>query len=195
MAAIKQFTEELLHQGYLALYKHDLQIPSLANPQQTIFLKDRELVHSKDSILVLIYVPEMDSFVLCKEFRVGVFFNKNKEDPFIWECVSGTIEAHATPEKTAIKETYEETGLTIDKVTLIAQAYKTPGLMTEKVFIYYAEYAGQPIEGVYGLKEEGEEILTQVLMREQVYALMDAMSIQDAATLIALNWFRAMKKI
>ncbi|MFT4059842.1 MAG: NUDIX hydrolase [Legionella sp.] len=194
MTIIKQQSRKPLHQGYLNVYKYTLEVPSQADSEISVVLENRELVHSKDSVLVLIYVPKLDSFVLCKEFRMGVFFNKNQDDPFILECVSGAIEAHDTPEETAIKESYEETGLQLDNVMLIAQAYKTPGLMTEKVYIYYAEYAGQPTEGSYGLKAEGEDILTQVLPREQIYALMDAMVIQDAATLVALNWFRATNK-
>jgi ADP-ribose pyrophosphatase len=188
---IKLLTKETIYEGYLRVYKYNLEIPSLDSSHKSISFKERELVHSRDSVLVLIYAPMLDSFVLCKEFRIGVFCNTSRDDPFILECVSGTIDKNASPEETALKETYEETGLKIDGVELIATVYKTPGLMTEKTYIYYVEYAGTPEEGLYGLEEEGEEILTQVLAREQVYSLMDAMKINDAATLIALNWFRA----
>lgn len=185
----KSTAEEKLYEGYLQLYKYDLEIPSLNHKKAYINLKKRELVHSADSILVLIYAPAIDSFVLCQQFRVGVFFNENQDDPFILECVAGTIDNHCSPEKTARREVYEETGLEIGTLTAIAVAYKSPGLMTEKTYIYYAKVQGIPKSGLYGVDDE--EIMTHIIKREKIYKLMDGMKIIDSATLIALNWFRA----
>lgn len=188
---INVLSKEPLHEGYLQIYKYNFTIPSLSSSPKLVSLKGREIVHTRDSILVLIYAPLIDSFILCKEFRAGVFCNTSKDDSFIFECVSGTIDKMSTPEDTAYKEVYEETGLKVDSMELIASVYKSPGLTTEKTNIYYAEFIGRPQEGLHGLQDEGEEILTQVLQREKVYVLMDAMKIIDAATLIALYWFRA----
>jgi ADP-ribose pyrophosphatase len=191
---IKVLTKKAIHEGYIQVFKYDLDIPSLGSSQELISLKEREIVHSNDSILVLIYAPLIDSFILCKEFRAGVFCNTSQEDSFILEGVSGTIEKSSTPEETAYKEVYEETGLKIERLELIASVFKSPGLMTEKAYIYYAEFTGEPEVGLHGLKEENEELLTQILPRAKVYSLMDTMKIIDAATLIALYWFRAIHK-
>ncbi len=189
-STIKQRGKATLYEGYLQLYKYDLEIPSLSLSKKSIRLTKREMVHSSDSVLVLIYAPQLDSFVLAKEFRLGVFCNVNRDEPFVLECVSGTIDKNSSPEETARREAYEETGLKVAHLELLATVYKSPGLMTEKTYIYYAEFPGRPEEGIHGLQEEHEEILTQVLPRNEVYALMDAMKIIDAATLIALMWFR-----
>lgn len=181
--------KEKLHDGYLKLYQYELEIPSLTIKKSSINLKKREIVHCANSIAVLIYVPTIDSFVLCQEFRVGVFFNSSNDDPFVLECVSGTIDKNWGPEETARKEMVEETGLAADTLETIAIVYKSPGLMTEKTYIYYTEVKNTPKSGLYGV--EDEEILTHIIQREKVYGLMDEMKIIDSATLIALNWFRA----
>ncbi|WED42853.1 NUDIX domain-containing protein [Legionella cardiaca] len=186
---IKCIVKENLHEGYLRVTRYDLEVPSLDPKKESIKMTNRELVEGADSILVLIYVPAADSFVFCQEFRIGVWSNQSQDDPFILECVSGTIDANDGPEETACKEVYEETGLTISTVIPIAIAYKSPGLMTEKCYLYYAELAEIPDTGFYGT--ESEEIKTQLIPRAEIYQFMDDMKIMDGATLIALNWFRA----
>jgi ADP-ribose pyrophosphatase len=189
---VKLLSKKKLYEGYLHLSKCDLELQSLASSESFI-LKEREIVSSRDSVHVLIYAPKADCFILGTEFRLGVFCNDNKDDPYILECVSGAIEKNSNPKATAYKEISEETGLTIDALELIASVYKSPGLMTEKTYIYYAEYRGALHEGIYGVKEDQEEILTHWFPRLEVYTLMDAMKIMDSATLIGLTWFRANK--
>ena len=185
----KILSQEKIYKGYLQFNKYDLEIPSLDSNKESLSFKNREIVHSSDSVLILIYAPLSDSFVFCQQFREGVFFNRSQDDPFILECVAGTIEKNAKPEETARREVYEETGLKVESLKPIAIAYKSPGILTEKMYSYYAEIEGKPESGFYGI--EDEEILTQIIERKTVYQLMDEMKINDSATLVALNWFRA----
>jgi ADP-ribose pyrophosphatase len=185
---IKIKIKEAIYKGYLHLYKYDLEIPSFDDKKDHIGSKKREIVQTYDSVLVLVYAPMIDSLVMCREFRPGVFFNASHDDPFIFECVSGTIDTNRNPEETAKIEVYEETGLTITTVKLIACAYKSPGITTEKVYIYYSEVNGIPEGGLHGVGDE--EIMTQIIPRKKIHELMAEMKIVDGATLIALNWFR-----
>ena len=186
----KMIAREHVYDGYLGFYKYRLQIPSL-NPHKTPFILDgQEVVHTADSVLVLIYAPTIDSFVFCKEFRPGVFFNNTDDDPFILQCVAGTIEASEQPGDTAFKEVKEETGITIDEIKLIASVYKSPGIITEKAFLYYAECSGSPQGGLHGVGVGDEEIETTIISRKKTFELMDEFNILDAATLLALNWFK-----
>ncbi|KTD33734.1 ADP-ribose pyrophosphatase [Legionella nautarum] len=188
---INTIRKETVYKGYLQLYKFELEIPSFSTKRASLPSKKREVVQSRDSILVLIYAPMVDSLVMCQEFRPGVFFNAGQDDPFILECVSGTIDEGKKPEETAKKEVFEEAGLTIDAVKLIACIYKSPGLMTEKTYIYYAEVDGVPESGLHGVDDE--EIMTHIIPRKKVFQLLDGLKIMDGATLVALNWFRAVR--
>ncbi|KTD17845.1 NUDIX domain-containing protein [Legionella jordanis] len=190
---VKCISKEKKYEGYLQIYQYDLTVPSFDHEKEHFCIKGREVVHNADSVLVLIYVPDMDSFLFCQEFRLGVFFNEAQHDPFILEFVSGTIDKHSNPEKTAIKEVHEETGLKIDALEQIALVYKSPGISTEKCYLFYSEFKGQPLTGLHGLDGE-EEIMTTCISRSRVYQLMDEMKIVDATTLLALNWFRCNKE-
>lgn len=185
---IRITAQRLLSKGYLTLKRYTLSMPSLKS-SKTLTLSDREVVHSADSVHVLLYAPEADAFLLCEEFRVGVFFNQSQDDPFIVQCVAGTVERDETPAETAYKEVREETGYEVDALTLITSLYKSPGLLTEKTHLYYAELTGTPAGGVYGIGEE--EIKTHLIKREAVLHQMKTHQIVDSATWMALQWFLA----
>lgn len=188
----KTLTKKELHKGYLSLYQYDLEVPSLTPDEHPILLTERKIVLTHDSVLILIYVPTLNSFVFCQQFRLGVFVNAAGDNPFILECVAGTIDKNEHPEETARREVFEETGMRVKTLKPIAMAYKSPGIISEKMHLFYAEIDTKPTKGIYGV--EDEEILTHIITREKVYALMDEMKINDIATLLALNWFRANNK-
>lgn len=189
MNKTKVLATKKLYKGYFDLFQYDLSIPSFDEHKEYLTHANRELLKTSDSILVLIYAPNIDSFVFCEEFRIGVFFNSNSNDePFILECVAGTIEENESPEETAIKEVREETGLHLKKLRPITAVYKSPGIMTEKSHLYYAEVDGEPQSGIHGIGSE--EIKTHILSRATIYQSMDEGKIYDSATLIALQWFR-----
>ena len=186
---IKVLAKKSLHQGYFDLYQYDLKIPSLAEKNKSIFHEKRELLQTPDSVLVLLYAPSTDHFVFCEEFRIGIQFNADAHNnPFLIQCVAGTIENDEQPQETAVKEVQEETGIVVDKLERITSVYKSPGILTEKSYLYYGEIVGEPKAGIYGIGSE--EIKTHLISRKEVYHRMDNEQIHDAATLIALQWFR-----
>ena len=195
MIKTKILAKKSLYSGFTQLYEYNLEIASLNPQKQYLQPCTREILHCYDAVVVLIYAPEIDCFVLCKEFRVGVFCNENNNDePYIFECVAGMIDENKSPIDTAKQEVYEETGLKVNKLQQIAKVYSSPGHLTEKIYIYYAEIAGIPQNGFYGLAAASEEIETHIIKREEVYKMMDEMQILDSQSLLALNWFRVKNK-
>jgi len=191
--AIKILSKKKLYEGHNSLYQYQFQLSGLsAKPLSKIISYD--VLHCRDSVLILIYAPDIDSFLLLQEYRWGVFCNNNHDDPIIYECVAGEIDAGKTPEQAAQLETKEESGLEINEFVHITTAYASPGHITEKTYLYYSEVAGTPQTGVFGLEEEGEEMLTTLIKREEVYKMMDEMKIVDAMTLLTLYWFRSRDK-
>lgn len=187
---IKISAKKNLYVGFNQLDEYDLQVPSLNlnNPDSRICR--REILKCSDAVFILIYAPEIDSFVFCQEFRAGVFINPSADDPFILECAAGMIDRESNPEQIARAEVYEETGLTAGDLQLIAAVYSSPGRITEKVYVYFTEVMGVPTTGIFGLADEHEEIITHLIKREEVYRMMDELKIIDSMTLLALNWFR-----
>ncbi len=190
----KILTKKTLSAEIIKLYEYEFEIDSLnLDKKQTRKLK-REIAHYGDSVFVLIFAPDIDSFIFTKEFRAGVFLNDSNDPPFIYGCVAGMIDEHKLPEEIARKEAKEEAGLDIDKLRLIASVYTSPGHVTEKTYIFYTEVEGTPKTGLFGLEHESEEIMTHVVKKSDVYKMMDELKIVDAMTLLALNWFRANEK-
>ena len=188
---IKVLAKKILYEGFNNVYACELEVPSLDPKKNYNRSFKREVIQCSDAVFVLIYAPCCDSFVFCQEFRAGVFFNKNDDDPFIFECVAGMIDRDHLPEEIARAEVYEEAGLTAGKLQLIAKAYSSPGRMTEKVYFFYTEVAGTPQSGLFGLETENEDIATHIIKRTDAYKMMDELKIMDSMTLLALNWFRA----
>lgn len=180
------------YSGFNHLKEYDIEAPSLQDNLDYAAPINREVIHTQDSVVVLLYLPEQDSFLFCEQFRTGVFFHGD-DNPFILEAPAGMIDEGHSPTQTAIKEVEEETGVKINAVDQIAAVYSSTGRITEKTYIFYAEIPGQPETGMFGLAHEGEEIKTHILSRAETYALMDKQKLCHAPTVLALNWFRAHK--
>lgn len=178
------------YKGFNQFSVYNIEAPSLNPQNEHLYLKNREILHCSDSVIVLIYAFKIDSFVFCQQFRPGIFFNPSEDDPFPLECVAGSIEKDHSPEKTAQREVYEEAGLEVKDLRKIIEAYTSPGNITEKTHIFYARIEEVPQSQLGGLESEGEEILTHIIKRKEVYRMMDDMKINDLKTLMALNWFR-----
>ena len=185
--------EKVVFKGFNQINEYDLKVRSLKNPDKLLPPMNREVFHVEDAVAVLIYVRSADSFLICQQFRTGVFFNEEGRDPFIFEIPAGMIEKGLSPKDTALKEVEEETGLKIEHVEQFQIAYNSTGRMTEKTYLYYAEVDSIPNTGMYGVEDEGEEIKTHLIPREKVYEMIKDGTIIHAQTLLALYWYRTVK--
>lgn len=190
---VEILNQKQLYSGYLQFYQYQFAIPNLRESDKKITMQ-REVIQSRDSVLVLIYLPAQDSFLLCQEFRPGVCMHSGDESPFILAGVAGAIEPGTSPEETALREVYEEAGIQLNHVELISSVYRSPGVMTEKSHIYFAQYFGEVLPGIHGLPEESEQIITRIIKREALFQLQDTGKINEIATVLALNWFRRVYK-
>ena len=159
--------EKTLYEGFNTLKEYDLKPLSLKDQEIHLPAMNREVLHCTDSIAVLIYVRSADSFLLCQQFRTGVFFNIEERDPYILEIPAGMVDPGYTPEETAIKEVREETGVEISTVECISLSYASTGRMTEKTWLYYVEIQDTPETGHFGNADESEDIKTHLIPRAE----------------------------
>ncbi|KTC64976.1 ADP-ribose pyrophosphatase (plasmid) [Legionella adelaidensis] len=185
-------SEKQIFKGYFSVNKYEIKADNL-DPDKKPLHFEREVMISRDSVMVLIYATTVDSFVFCQQFRPGVFLNKSNDDPYFIECIAGTIDKEKSPQEIACLEVKEEAGLEVTKLEKIATAYRSPGLMTEKTHYFYAQTEDEPKAGYYGV--ESEDILTHVVSREKTFSLLEECKILDTGTLLMLNWFRANKNM
>jgi len=148
---------------------------------------NRELFERGEAAAVLLYDPVLDVVVLTEQFRVGAL---NEPSPWIFELVAGIIEPGETPAEVAIRETQEESGAHIAQLTPICQYLVSPGGTNEKLHVFMALLDSTDVGGIHGLKHEGEDIKVHKISRQQAYQGVVDGRINNAATVIALQWLQ-----
>lgn len=149
-------------------------------------LLDRELFVRHDATCVLPYDPVRDEIVLVEQFRVGAM--DKSQSPWLLELVAGLIEENETPDDVAIREAQEEAGLQLTALWPITQYYPSPGGSNERVHLFLGRCDSQNAGGLHGLAAEGEDIRVQVLSFAQALEALEAGRLDNAASLIALQW-------
>lgn len=76
--------------------------------------KSWEAVRSHDSVSVLLYHKEKESFLLVKQFRVPVYLN-DKNITYTYELCAGLVDKNMTLEEIVSEEIDEECGYKVDK--------------------------------------------------------------------------------
>lgn len=95
------------------------------------------------------------------------------------------MESGETPEDVVRREVMEEAGYKVDNIELLARIYPSPGGMSERIYIYYAEVIERENDGG-GVAHEHEDIRVIELPAARVYEILEKGEIEDAKTVIGL---------
>jgi len=147
-----------------------------------------------DAVAVLLLNVDMKSVVLVEQFRVAVLVGRRRNDrstPDGWiiETVAGAIDADETPEAAAIRETFEETGYQIREPRLISKFFTSPGGVSERVFLYFAEVTDTDRIGKGGGIDD-EDIKVVQLAIDELFDRLAQGSIEDPKLLIGAYWLQ-----
>jgi UDP-sugar diphosphatase len=121
------------------LIKPNFVKAALVTYKQNGVKKSWEIIESHNSVAILIYHKERDSFILVKQFRPPVY--RRNGDGMTIELCAGLIDKDKSLEQIAKEEIEEECGFyvpleNIERITKVLSAVGTSG--SEQV-IYYAE--------------------------------------------------------
>ena len=147
----------------------------------------RELFGGAKVSAVLPYDPIKNEIVLIQQFRPGTI-SKN-DNNYLDEIVAGIIDPGETPEETAIRECYEETGCKIKKLTPIQGYFPAPGSSESYYYLYLGEIKTISETRIMGLESENEDIFVKSYKIDEVRSKMNDGKILNGLTLIALQWF------
>jgi ADP-ribose pyrophosphatase len=149
----------------------------------------RELFVRDDATCLLPYDPVLDKVLLIEQFRVGAC--GRERSPWLLELVAGINEPGEPPESVARREAVEEAAVEVGELISICEYFVSPGGNSERVRIYCGQADLSAHEGgVHGLDEEGEDIRVHLLSRAEAYALVQNGCIDNAASIIALQWLQ-----
>jgi len=146
----------------------------------------REIFERGHAVAVLPYNPITDELVLIEQFRAGAMINNRS--PWLLEIIAGMIDSNQSAEQTARREALEEAGLELGELWPMLSYFSSPGGSTERVQLFLGELAKPVLPGIYGLDAEHEDIKVQVLSRAEAMQLLAEGKIDNAATVIALQW-------
>jgi len=149
----------------------------------------RELAVRPPAVGVLLFDPDRDEVVLVKQFRTGVL--DRQESPWLLEIVAGLADAGEAMIEVARREAREEANCDVTNIIPICDYYNSPGWSNEHVSLFCAQVNASALEGIHGLDEEHEDILLVTLPREMAENLIGSGEINNAMTIIALQWLQA----
>jgi len=114
--------------------------PIEINYTQTGIKKRWEAVLSHDSVAILLYHKDRDSFVLVKQLRVTVL-NKNPDNGYMYELCAGIVDKKCSNLQIAKEEILEECGydVPLENIEKISSFYTSVGISGTHQTLYYAE--------------------------------------------------------
>lgn len=172
------------HRGFLRVdqirLKHRLHEGGWSQPM------DREVLIRQRAVGVLLFDPDRDELVMIRQFRVGLL--EERGSPWILELVAGLIDTEESPEEVAVRESGEESGMYPADLIKICDYYNSPGGSNEHVTLFCGRVDSSDAGGVHGLEEENEDIEVVVLTLAEALAAMETGVINNAMSVIGIQW-------
>ncbi|MDY0418114.1 ADP-ribose diphosphatase [Enterobacter sp. 170198] len=148
----------------------------------------REIFERGHAAVLLPFDPVRDEVVLVEQIRIAAY--DVSESPWLLEMVAGMIEEGESVEDVARREALEEAGLVVGRTKPVLSYLASPGGTSERLSIMVGEVDATTAEGIHGLADENEDIRVHVVSREQAYRWVEEGSIDNAASVIALQWLQ-----
>jgi ADP-ribose pyrophosphatase len=178
---VKVLSSELAVNDYLKVQKARVSVGGHEKPHP-LWKIDRG-----DAAAAVLYNSNSRKLILTRQFRYPC---AEKDNPWLIELVAGMIDDGETLEQAIIREIEEEAGYRVNSVDHLFTYFSSPGVLSERVSIFYVETSDAQKVGIGGGKaDEGEELELLELTAEEARALLTNDRIRDSKTLIGLQWF------
>ncbi|MBC7001911.1 ADP-ribose diphosphatase [Photobacterium sp. BZF1] len=183
---VEVLAEEPLYQGFFSMVKYRFRHRLFAGGWSQPL--DREMFERGHAAAMLPYDPHTDQVVLVEQFRVGAMAADCS--PWQLEIVAGIIEPGEQADDVVRRESVEEAGVEVGSLHKITRYLSSSGGCSETLDIFVGEIDSTTAEGIHGLEEEGEDIKVHVVSREDAYQWVESGKIENAASIIALQWLQ-----
>ena len=183
---VEIIARETLYSGFFSMdlyrFRH-----RLFNGEMSGEIK-REIFERGHAAVLLPFDPVRDEVVLVEQVRIAAY--DTSETPWLLEMVAGMIEEGESVEDVARREALEEAGLVVGRTKPVLSYLASPGGTTERSSIMVGEVDATTAEGIHGLADENEDIRVHVVSRELAYQWVEEGKIDNAASVIALQWLQ-----
>ncbi|ANI30128.1 ADP-ribose pyrophosphatase [Yersinia entomophaga] len=181
---VEIIARESLYSGFFSLNLYRFR-HRLFNGEMSGEVK-REIFERGHAAVLLPYDPIRDEVVLVEQLRIAAI--DSSESPWLLEMVAGMIEPGESVEEVARREAQEEAGIIVGRCKPVLSYLASPGGTSERLSIMVGEVDATTASGIHGLEEENEDIRVHVVSREQAYRWVEEGVIDNAASVIALQW-------
>jgi ADP-ribose pyrophosphatase len=148
----------------------------------------RYVVRRGDSVGIVPLCAESSRVVLVNQFRFPAV--REGEDGYLWEIPAGMVDDGEESVTTARRELQEETGLTCESIEHLISYYLSPGLLDEKMHLYYALIPHcRDLKRAGGNPAEDEDLRLQAFRRKEVLQMIRHNEIVDAKSIAGLLYF------
>lgn len=149
----------------------------------------REVYDRGNGAVILLYNREQKTVILTKQFRLATFLNGNTNGMLIEAC-AGLLDDES-PEEGIKRETEEETGYKINKITKVFESYMSPGSVTEILYFFIAEYGSDmKVNNGGGVAQEQENIEVLEMKFIDAVRMIETGEIMDAKTIMLLQYLQ-----
>lgn len=180
-------TKRFLYKGFFSLLEYRFQYRKFDG--STSEMITREILERGHAVVLLAYDVKRDNVILIEQIRIAAIETQNS--PWMLELIAGMIDHEdESVEDVARREAIEEAGITVARCKPIISYLASPGGLTEKLHILVGEVDSSTAKGIHGLAEENEDIKVHVVSRNQAYEWVENGLINNAASIIALQWLQ-----
>lgn len=190
---------ETLYKGffsYLSLsLEHSIYQRNHSSEQMHSAVLQREVMHRKDAIAVILYNLDAQEILLVEQIRAGAIVSQElnqshaeQSNAWLLEPVAGCIEPGHTPEQTVEREALEEAGVEIFDMEFLYEYYPSPAACDERIFLYAAQYDAQHSQDFGGLTTENEDIKVVKLSFSNAQQRLLRGQFNVSTTLLGLQW-------
>ncbi|MBP9722109.1 MAG: NUDIX domain-containing protein [Gammaproteobacteria bacterium] len=150
----------------------------------------RELFYRNHCVGLMPYDPIRQEIILIEQCRIGPLINN--DHPWTLEIIAGIVDEDENKDSTIIRESLEEANCEIQKLIPIYQYYMTPGCSNETMKLYCGliDTSRKTTGEICGLPEEAEDIKVHVIRLKDAFDMLDTDKINNASTIIALQWLK-----
>ena len=148
-----------------------------------------DIVDTHDSVAILLYHKELDSFVFVKQFRPSIYLKNN--DGFTYELCAGIVDKDKSLIEIAQEEILEETGydVSLNDLQKVTSFYTAVGFAGGLQTFYFATIDESMRVGEGG-GIENENIEVIYLKREEALSFMfDGAHATTSGLMFALMWY------
>jgi len=140
---------------------------------------ERELIHHPGAVVIIPKLPD-GRLILVRQLRVSTRQR-------IWEFPAGTLEKGETVRACADRELQEETSWKAGRMRMVLEYYPTPGISTEKMYLFTAEKLRR-VDGVHA--DPDEELEVAIFSPAQMEQMIRRREIIDGKTILGFLFLK-----